>query len=210
VGPEDRARLLAILRGAQALGFLGPVDVETHLDHALVFAEPAVVGRPPERAVDLGSGAGVPGLVLAAVWPSSDWVLLDASLRRTTFVREAVAELGWTDRVEVRRERAESAGRADELRETFDLVVARSFAGPAATAECGAPFLRAGGRLVVSEPPGAAGRWPSEPLDRLGLAIGPTIVRSKVPATMQVLVQARSCPVTYPRRVGVPAKRPLW
>jgi 16S rRNA (guanine527-N7)-methyltransferase len=208
VGPDDRARVVDILHRARSLGFLGPGDIERHVAHAETFAEAA--RALPGLALDLGSGGGVPGLVLAARWPASTWLLLDASQRRATFLAGVVAELGWGGRVEVRRQRAEVAGRDPERRGRFDLVVARSFAGPAATAECAAPFLRTGGTLAVSEPPDGPDRWPADVVDRLGLRLDRRVERPEVPATIQLLEQLRPCPERFPRRTGVPAKRPLW
>jgi 16S rRNA (guanine527-N7)-methyltransferase len=180
--------------------------VEDHVRHAAAFV--VAVGAPPDRGVDLGSGGGVPGLVLALEWSTTTWVLLDASERRTEFLTDAVDELGLTGRVEVRRARAESAGRDPACRGHFDLVVARAFGSPAVTAECAAPLLRTDGVLVVSEPPAPSDRWPAEDLALLGLeALG----RSGLPdAGVQVLQQVRPCPERYPRRVGIPSKRPLW
>ena len=164
---------------------------------------------PPARVLDLGSGAGVPGLVLALRWPDTTFVLLDASAKRTAALSTAVVELGLGDRVTVRTDRAEDAGRDPALRATFDAVTARSFAAPAVTAECGAPFLRVGGMLVVAEPPGGGeGRWPAAPLATLGLtddgvtAAGDGTVRR---LRLTALVDA-----TYPRPNGVPAQRPLF
>ena len=137
------------MRRAQALGFLGPGPIDAHLDHAAGY----VVVDPPERALDLGSGAGVPGLALAGRWPDSRWMLLDANERRGALLVQAIADLGWVGRVQVVVARAEDAARDSGLRGAFDLVTARSFGPPAVTAECGAPFLSVGGRLVVSEPP---------------------------------------------------------
>ncbi|HZQ27155.1 MAG TPA: RsmG family class I SAM-dependent methyltransferase [Acidimicrobiales bacterium] len=164
--------------------------------------------EPPVSALDLGTGAGVPGLVLALRWPDSAWVLLDGSRRRTALLEAAVAELGVADRVAVVCGRAEQVGHDLTYRGRFDLVTARSFGPPATTAECGAPFLRPGGVLVVSEPPGdEGGRWPSEGLAELGLVAGPA--RTSRPRA-QVLEAVSRCPDRYPRRVGVPAKRPLF
>ncbi len=208
MSPADHARLPEVLRRAQALGFLGPQPVEAHLAHAEVFA---TVAAPPRLALDLGSGAGLPGLALAAIWPGSRWVLLDAGQRRTAFLTVAVADLGWCDRIEVRRDRAEVAGRDVGLRGRHDLVVARSFGPPAVTVECGAPFLRVGGSALVSEPPtGGQVRWDDGGLARLGLRRGRSVADPAGRATIQVLEQASPCPDRYPRRVGVPAKRPLW
>ena len=197
-----------MLGRAQVFGFLGPGPVEAHLVHSEAFAAAA---DPPDRALDLGAGGGVPGLVLAAVWPGSRWVLLDAGRRRTEFLDDAVAELGWSDRIVVRWDRAEIAGRDPELRGGCDLVVARSFGSPAVTAECAAPFLRVDGDLLVSEPPAPdATRWDDAGLARLGLRRGDATIDPTVPATIQTLRQTEPCPDRYPRRVGIPAKRPLW
>jgi 16S rRNA (guanine527-N7)-methyltransferase len=103
--------------------------------------------------------------------------------------------------------RAETAGRSD-LRGEFDLVVARSFGPPAVTAECAAPFLRVGSRLLVTEPPGGLPhRWDPDGLAYLGLKVDARIV---APTAFQILIQDVVCPDRFPRRVGVPAKRPLF
>src|SRR3546814_3548101 len=89
--------------------------------------------------------------------------------KRCAFLREAVEALGADERVEVVEGRAEEIGRG-EMRRVVDAVIARSFGPPAATAECAAPLLRAGGLLVVSEPPEALDRWPEDGLAMLGMA----------------------------------------
>jgi 16S rRNA (guanine527-N7)-methyltransferase len=161
------------------------------------------------RAADLGSGAGLPGLPLALALPGSRWTLVDSAVRRAGFLREAVAALGLEDRVVVAEERAESLGRMSAHRGRYDVVVARSFGPPAVVAECGAPLLVPGGRAVVSEPPGGApARWPAEALLRLGMA--PAVAMVAGGWAYQVLAQVEPCPDRYPRRVGVPVKRPLF
>jgi 16S rRNA (guanine527-N7)-methyltransferase len=156
---------------------------------------------------DLGSGGGVPGLPLALARPDLELVLIDAGHRRVVFLEEAVAALGLGDRVRVVEGRAEEVGRGP-LRGTLDAVVARSFGPPAPTAECAAPLLRVGGRLVVSEPPeGGAARWPTPGIELLGLRATSAVPG---PPRLQVLEQVAPCPAEYPRRDGVPAKRPLF
>ena len=204
-GP-DRAALLRVLAVSQERGFIGPGSLDPHLQRALDMA--AVLSALPRRALDLGSGGGLPGLPLALLFAGTEWVLLDGSVTRCTFLTEAVTELGLAGRVAVRAARAEEAGRDGGLRGSFDLVVARSFGPPAATAECAAPFLEVGGRLVVAEPPGSTGeRWQAEGLAKLGMRPLSTVTQ---PSAVTLLTQDRPCPPTYPRRTGVPAKRPLF
>lgn len=226
-------RLVEVLGEARALDLLGPMDLDAQISHALGFAHAfeqafsdrrwASVGAAPDhvpaRWMDLGSGGGLPGLVLAHYWPTSVAVLLDSSERRTAFLAEAVIALHWEERVSVLRARAEDAGRDPELRGGFEAVWARSFGSPPVTAECAAPFLDRGGLLVVSEPPPSdpglvpglldrtAARWPGGALAQLGQAPLMT-VRGRF--GYQVVEQAEPCPERFPRRAGVAAKRPLY
>ena len=161
--------------------------------------------------LDLGSGGGLPGLVLATYRPKLELTLLEARQRACRFLREALATLELTG-VTVVEARAEEAARRPDLRESFDVVVARSFGPPAVTAECAVGFLRTGGRLVVSEPPDdeerdAADRWPQPGLEELGLA---PPAAGGGPGASFVLMEKAHPDDRWPRRVGVPAKRPLW
>lgn len=197
----------AVLARSRELGFLGPGPVAEQRAHAEAFVG-AIAPIEAGLAIDLGSGGGIPGLVLALALPHLRWVLLDGMVRRTTFLEEAVQELGLTERVTVRTVRAEDAGRDPDYRSQADLVVARSFAAPAVTAECAGGLLRAGGQLVVSEPPGSSGeRWPGDGLDELGQALEAVLPG---PPTFARLRQVTVVPERYPRRVGIPAKRPRW
>ncbi len=202
------ATLSGVLEEARDLGFLGPGPVEGHIEHANGFVG-AVGQEVPRSVVDLGSGAGLPGLVLALAWPDAWVVLLDASERRAVFLARAVTMLRLDKRVSVAHGRAEEMGRDPNFRGRADLVVARSFGTPGVTAECAAPLLKVGGRLVVSEPPEPASeRWPSEPLSELGMR---PVARFEQPfSRFQTLRQETSCPERFPRRTGIPGKRPWF
>jgi 16S rRNA (guanine527-N7)-methyltransferase len=164
---------------------------------------------PPALGIDLGSGAGVPGLALAVWWPASRWVLVDMGERRAVFLGDAVETLGVADRVTVAHRAAEEAGRDPQLRGAADLVVARSFGPPAVVAECAAPLLRVGGLLVVSEPPDLdPARWPVEGLATLGLIVHSR--RESSAGSVVVLEQGSVAREAVPRRPGAPARRPLW
>ncbi len=161
------------------------------------------------RAADLGSGGGVPALPLVLAFPGVEWMLVEASVRRAAFLRCAVERLGVEGRVAVIEDRAEAVGRSSAARGRFDLVVARSFGPPAVVAECSAPLLRVGGRAVISEPPGGVpARWPAEGLAELGMSPDGAVCAREW--SYQVLAQDSACPDRYPRRVGVPGKRPLF
>jgi 16S rRNA (guanine527-N7)-methyltransferase len=223
------AALADVLAEARRRGFLGPGPLERHIVHGQGFVEAArnqlrimsaEVTTP--RVLDLGAGGGVPGLVVGLCWPSAVVTLLDSSERRTAFLEEARALLGLGDRLRVLRGRAEVVARTDGERHAYDVVVARSFAPPATTCECGAPFLRRGGTLVVSDAPeqepdtpdglddqaSAGSRWPADGPGQLGLGAPERVQHGGF--SYRVMVATDACAERFPRREGVPAKRPLF
>ena len=203
----------AVLHRSFELGFLGSMPITDQVEHALGFVAVAESesGGPPDSVIDLGTGGGVPGLVLASCWPDSRVVLMDVNERRTKFLQEVLA--GWTGSggAEVLRGRAELLGHVGELREQFNVVTSRSFGLPAATAECGSAFLAVGGLMVTAEPPDSESsiRWPRPGLRQLGL--DPVItLRPVVRFGYQVLRKVEPLDDRYPRRVGIPVKRPIF
>jgi 16S rRNA (guanine527-N7)-methyltransferase len=209
---RDPRPLLAVLEEARELGLLGPGPASRQYEHAVDLAR--AIGRPGGRVLDLGSGGGVPGLVLFECWPSARGVLLDAQQRRCEFLARALITLDLSERVVVRCGRAEVLARDPSLRAGFDLVVARSFGPPPVTAECAVGFLQPGGELVVTEPPTpAAGedipeRWPPSGLAELGFAPA-EVLRSGSTGAVRIRL-SHVVDERWPRRDGVPAKRPLW
>jgi len=201
--------VLESLTLAQREGFIGSGPLGPHLEHSLGFARAVASVRnaglgPDDRVVDLGTGGGLPGLVLAATQPST-FTFVEASVRKAAFLREAVRHCGLESRVEVLAVRAEELGRDLDHRARHSIVTARLFGPPAAVAECGSPLLEDGGLLVVSEPPDAGSRWPGAELAKLGL-VGLTVTE---PA-YAVLRRQGPGPERFPRRTGVPWKRPLF
>lgn len=203
--------MLACWRRGQQRSAVGPGPVEPHLAHARALARHLL----PEDAVglDLGTGAGLPGLALAGLRPDMRWILLDAARRRVQLVAEAVDALGWSDRVAVVHGRAEDTTLIAP--HSVDVVVARLFGPPAATAECAAPLLRVGGRVLVTEPPNSASepgisstdrRWPEDALGVLGLTLGRRLEAPRV----QELVSVGRPESRFPRKPGVAVRRPLW
>ena len=178
--------------------------MERHIEHARQLL--AVL---PEEglAVDLGSGGGAPALPLACALPGLRWLLIESQLRRADWLRLAVIQLGLGGRVDVIAERAEVVGHS-AVRGTGAVVTARSFGPPAVTAECAAPLLGEGGQLWVAEPPDLGApvtdRWPHNGPPMVGM-----VVVGRQGSWMGL---RRQGPVAekYPRRPGIPVKRPLF
>lgn len=132
-------------------GLIGPREVprlwERHLLNCAVVADPAE-GLVPEGALagDIGSGAGLPGLVWAIARPDLRMVLVEPLLRRSTFLEEAVQSLGLSDRVLVWRGRAEEA---PSTLPPMDVVTARAVAPLSRLLGWTIPLLRPAGHLVA-------------------------------------------------------------
>lgn len=162
----------------------------------------------PGSFLDLGSGGGLPGLVLLEEWQCSA-TFVDSMIKRTAFLREVLEWDGAPNGGRVITGRAESISREWGMGNAFDLVTARSFAPPSATAECAVRFLRVGGVLIVSEPPSddEPSRWNPAALGQLGLKVEGRVRHG---AAYQVLRKIRATPDKYPREIGVPGKNPLF
>ncbi|WP_188189020.1 16S rRNA (guanine(527)-N(7))-methyltransferase RsmG [Nonomuraea sp. SYSU D8015] len=151
----DRANAFAELLAGPGVvrGLLGPREVPRIWDrHLLNCAVVAEVVPPAARLVDIGSGAGLPGLVLAIVRPDLTVTLLEPLLRRTVFLEECVEALK-LDNVEVLR------GRAEELagKRVFDVASARAVAPLDRLLKWAMPLLREGGELIAMKGERAAG-----------------------------------------------------
>lgn len=154
-------------------GLLGPREApriwDRHLLNCAVVADPAANLIPTgAKVADVGSGAGLPGLVWALARPDLSVVLIESLLRRATFLTECVHTLGLTERVQVVRARAESAA---ERPGTMDVVTARAVAPLGTLAEWGVPLLAPGGCLVALKGESAAEEVDRDHavLERLGL-----------------------------------------
>lgn len=168
---------------------------------------------PPQTLVDIGSGAGFPGLPLKLLYPALDVTLLESVGKKAAFLRHVTAALGLSQ-VTIVQARAEDLGRDPQQRERYDCVTARAVAEVRVLAEYGLPLLRIGGRLCA--PKGAAAdaelAAAANALALLGGDAGVCLPYRLPDATERQLVcvtKTGSTPSTYPRRSGVPARRPL-
>jgi 16S rRNA (guanine527-N7)-methyltransferase len=162
--------------------------------------------------VDVGSGGGFPGLVIAAVlheWPVA---LVESLEKRAKLLREFADAMNLAN-VTVYAERAEVAGRGP-LRDSAGLVTAKAVAELRELLEYTAPFAAPGGMLALAKGSGAAVELEEAPaaLTELGLIDVELVgMRPEVSATPWTLVARKTgkTPERYPRRPGIPAKRPL-
>jgi 16S rRNA (guanine527-N7)-methyltransferase len=174
----------------------------------------AGVLKPDEgaRVLDLGAGAGFPGLPMRIVHPTLRLTILEATRKKTAFLERLLARLDLED-VTVITGRAEAVAHEPVHREGYDLVLARAVAPLAVLVELALPFLTVGGSLAA--PKGS--RAPQE-MAEAGRALalcGGRIVSAEplpspaLPLTLVLVEKLAPTPAAYPRRPGIPAKRPL-
>lgn len=169
----------------------------------------------PGRVLDLGTGAGFPALPLAIVRPELTLVPLDATRKKVEFVARAAQALG-LDRVHPQVGRAESLGREPGQREGYDRVVTRAVAALPVLAELALPFLRVGGLLVAQKGPLTSGELEAgtQAAAEVGGALRATETFALPLAgdsrTLVVIEKVAPTPQRYPRREGVPNRKPLF
>ena len=179
----------------------------------------AVAGLPAGalaggRVLDVGSGAGFPGVPLRIAYPGVRMELAEATGKKAAFLRGLVAELGLED-VVVHQGRAEDLAREASLRGAFDAALARGVAKLATLAELTLPFLRVGGALVAHKSGGVEAEieGAAEAIRVLGGAAAEVVpVTATGLGDGRVLVVVRKTgetPEGYPRRAGMPGKRPI-
>ena len=166
------------------------------------------------RILDVGSGAGFPGLPLKIAFPRLRVVVIESVGKKVAFLRAVVDLLALHD-TEVLHGRAEELAHRPELRESFDVVLARSLAKMSVLAELTLPFVRTGG-VVVAQKKGDV----AVELEEAGEAVrllggGPLVARwlrmRGIPDDRALVSAPKVAPTPdrYPRRPGVPRKRPL-
>jgi len=209
-------RHAALVAGERAAGRLTAVTgddvVLRQYGESLELGRIAMEREPAAVLIDVGSGAGFPGLVIAAVAPEMRVHLVEPLAKRAAFLARTVAELG-LENVAVHALRAEDAGRGP-LRATADIVAARAVAPLPVLLEYAAPLARTGGLLALAKGSGVAGEIAAAATATTALSIGDIEVvpfRSLISEVISACVARKvaATPERYPRRTGVPQKRPL-
>lgn len=161
--------------------------------------------------VDVGSGGGLPGLPLKITRPDLSMTLVEADHNKAAFLVQACAKLGLSD-VDVIAKRAEELGQEPRFREAFDLAVARALAPMPTVVELCLPLVRVGGRLLAQKTNKEEAASAERAIGLLGgsleaIVAAPSDARRS--GTVMIVSKVRPTPTTYPRRPGVPARKPL-
>ncbi len=202
-----RINLTAITdwRAAQTLHFVDSLTVATAIAPSLLNGG---------ALLDVGSGGGFPGIPLRLAYTGLRVTLLDATAKKTAFLSHVCAELGLTD-VRTLTGRAETLAHDAELRERFDIVAARAVAPIAVLAELTLPFARIGGTVVMQKTADISAelRRAQDAIATLGgraLPLTPlSLPHLGDGRALLALEKTHSTPPQFPRRPGMPAKRPL-
>jgi len=167
-----------------------------------------------QLCIDVGSGAGLPGVPVKIMLPQVAMTLLEATAKKTIFLRHIVDVLGLSE-VEVVNARAEDAGHWEAHRAKYDVALARAVARLVTLVEYCLPFCRVGGRVIAQKGPDVEEEV-DEALRAIDILGGELLAVKKVEVpgvagerSLVVLRKVRETPADYPRRVGVPSKRPL-
>ena len=192
-----------------------PVDALEAIDRNYLDCACVLAGDFPEAktAVDVGSGAGFPGIPLAILRPGTRFTLIDALGKRVDFLNGVIEALGLN--AEAVHLRAEDAARREDLRERFDLAMARAVAPMNVLSEYLLPFVRVGGHALALKGPGL-----DEELAQAEAAI--SLLGGRLLRTQPLPIPGRDwdhraawiekiapTPAKYPRKAGIVEKRPL-
>lgn len=201
------------------MNLTGDTDFETsiHRHYTDSLAPLKETALFPEGAslIDVGSGAGFPGLPLAIARPDLKVTLLDSLMKRITFLQAVVDELRLNN-VKLVHSRAEDGGKNPEWREKYDIAVARAVAPLPVLCELLLPFVRVGGRMICYKGPSADEELEAGAKAARMLGGGPV---EHIPVALPAQPDWQHCLLTcekkvktvrqYPRKAGTPSRSPL-
>lgn len=196
------AHLLDVNRRVNLSGAESPEELVPHLLDSLTIV-PYLAGR----YVDVGSGGGLPAIP-AAIAAGVELTMIEAITKKAVFLETALTDLGMPGRVFP--ERAEEAGRDEELREQFDCATARAVSTAPTVLEYLAPLLKVRGRAILQR--GALPGHERNAVTDAGMMLGCRLTDEIVlEGDRRLLVFEKTSPTPhrFPRRIGVPEKRPL-
>lgn len=164
--------------------------------------------------IDIGTGAGFPGLALKIAYPNLQVTLLDSLNKRIKFLDEVIAKLGLTG-IDTIHGRAEDFAKPDKLREKYDLCVSRAVANMSTLSEFCLPFVKVGGQFIsyksekITEEMETAGKAISILGGKVEGQVEFTLPDSNIYRNLFIIKKVKPTPGKYPRKAGLPAKEPL-
>ncbi len=167
-----------------------------------------------ESVIDVGTGAGFPGIPLKIIYPKIKLTLLDSLDKRVRFLKEVISELA-LENVTALHGRAEDYGRDEKYREEYDLCVSRAVASLPVLTELCVPFVKVGGCFIAykSEKAEEEIKASGQAIDSLGAKISSTesfsLSGGEYGRTLIKIDKIESTPDIYPRRAGLPSKKPI-
>lgn len=170
--------------------------------------------NPPRRLIDVGTGAGFPGLVLKLLYPSLKLTLVESVGKKAKFCAHLVETLG-LENVEVLTARAEDLGQNPAHREKYDWAVARAVAALPVLSEYLLPFVKVGGGMLAQK--GESGPAEAQSAEKALKLLGgrlKQLVKVELPGVaderyLVVIQKVAATPAGYPRKAGIPSKKPL-
>ena len=166
------------------------------------------------RLIDVGTGAGFPGLALKIAYPNFKVTLLDSLNKRIKFLDEVIMQLGLTD-IETIHGRAEDFAKPDKLREKFDVVVSRAVANLTSLSEYCLPYVKVGGEFISykSEKMNEEMENAKKAISVLGGKFDRStefnLPESDIYRNLVVIKKVKETPKKYPRKAGLPTKEPI-
>ena len=167
-----------------------------------------------KTVIDVGTGAGFPGLALKIAYPNLKVTLLDSLNKRIQFLDAVISKLGLTD-VETIHGRAEDFAKPDKLREKFDLCVSRAVANLSTLSEYCLPFVKVGGQFIsyksekITEEMEAAGKAISILGGKISGQVEFQLPDSDIYRNLFMINKVKETPKKFPRKAGLPSKEPI-
>ena len=205
-----------LIEGSRTLNLTAITDPREVEEKHLLDSLSVLTALPKDahRLIDVGTGAGLPGIPLKIARPQVDVTLLEATGKKVAWLNETIRELGVSG-TRALAERAETLAHVPEHRERYDVSVARAVAPLAALCELCLPLVRVGGRFVAQKSVAGAESEVSAAERALGMLGGriervvPVAVDALPNRVLVVIEKVEPTPPAYPRRPGMPTKRPL-
>ena len=201
----------------QKMDLTAVLDEDERIDrHDLDSAAPLAKGLllSESKVIDVGTGAGFPGMPLLILRPDLKMTFLDALNKRILFLEDALKRLGLT--ATTLHARAEDAARMPEHREMYDAAVSRAVASAAVLQELTLPFVKTGGTAIAWKGPGVQDEMVAA--KRAAFVLGGTVrgvENAPVPRRddwahcLLITDKTGKTPKAYPRKAGTPNKKPL-